>query len=250
MGASQSSPVAVDEITTAYIQTPRLSHDFYKQHTSGENINPGDEINLLSHVPLELMSKVSLHRSLDLSFNLIGEIPTGNNVCCISEVFTILILELPLNLPHLTVLNLSHNSISEIPDSIFGFLHLRLLDLSFNIIEKIPSTLCLLHELRKIDLSNNKITSLPSSFNNLRRLEKLNISNNNIDQIPTSLGSVSTLQVILTSGNPLESRVAALKSSELIEYLRDRYRETTASYLPSGNDHLVGYRNWKGAEST
>ena len=56
-----------------------------------------------------LVLQVRLLRSVDLSFNNIVEIPAG----------------LPLTLPHLQYLNISHNQLTSLPDSIFGFIHLQ-----------------------------------------------------------------------------------------------------------------------------
>ena len=113
-------------------------------------------------------------------------------------------LDLPLNLPHLTVLNLSHNEITKIPDSLFGFIHLRLLDLSFNKIENVPSFISLFPDLRKMDLSHNQISKIPSSLNNLKKLEKLNLSHNKISHLPLSLGNLDSLQVLIARDNPLQ----------------------------------------------
>ena len=75
MGSSSSTPVALDELTQPYIVTPKLSTQFYKQHTSGQ---PSDQDkDLLYQVPPDLLGRVSLHKSLDLSFNFIEVIPSG-----------------------------------------------------------------------------------------------------------------------------------------------------------------------------
>ena len=74
MGSSSSTPLALDELTQPYIQSPRLTRELYTRHVKDEAV---DE-ELLYHVPVDLLGKVSLHRSLDLSFNLIAEIPPGD----------------------------------------------------------------------------------------------------------------------------------------------------------------------------
>ena len=80
MGGSSSTPLALDELTQPYIQSPRLTKELYIKHVARDQdvVNSED---LLYHVPADLLGKVSLHRSLDLSFNLIAEIPPGHKLC-------------------------------------------------------------------------------------------------------------------------------------------------------------------------
>ena len=94
-------------------------------------------------------------------------------------------------------LNLSHNRLSSLPDSIFGFLHLKELDVSHNNLLELPSSICLLDKLRKMDLSNNQISRLPQGLEQLQSLEKLNLSNNPLQHIPLALGGLPRLSVVL-----------------------------------------------------
>lgn len=71
---------------------------------------------------------------MTVAFNAITEIP----------------VELPLRLPHLSHLDLSHNQISSLPESFGLFFHLR-----------------------EIQLQHNKLTALPDSFVHLVKLEKV-----------------------------------------------------------------------------
>ena len=153
--------------------------------------------------------------------------------------------DLPLNLPHLTVLNLSHNKISKIPDSLFGFIHLRLLDLSFNKIDNVPSTISLFHDLRKLDLSHNEISKIPSSISNLKRLEKLNVSHNKLEHLPLSLGNMPSLQVVLATANPLQQGLQEgweeAGSGPLLAFLRRCYAGSVPA-LPA--DHISLGNAW------
>ena len=222
MGASNSTPIALTEMTQPYIRTPRLTKQFYQQHLLGQSLGEHDNQELLYQVPADILDKVSLHPSLDLSFNLIEEIP----------------VDLPLCLPHLTVLNLSHNKISNLPESIFGFIHLRLLDLSYNGLQVIPATVCCLRELRKLDLSHNKITKIPSNINHLKKLDKLNVSHNLIEHLPLSLGNISSLHVLLATDNPLQLEFEEkISSGQLLQYLRRCHAGSVVS-LPSGHISL------------
>ena len=78
MGGSSSTPLALDELTQPYIQSPRLTRELYTRHVKDEVFDTDE--GLLYHVPADLLGKVSLHRSLDLAFNFIEEIPPGTSV--------------------------------------------------------------------------------------------------------------------------------------------------------------------------
>ena len=94
-------------------------------------------------------------------------------------------------------LNLSHNRLSSIPDSIFGFLHLRELDVSHNNLSELPASICLLDKLRKMNASDNQISRLPLGIEQLQSLEKLNLLNNPLLHIPLALGGLPRLTVVL-----------------------------------------------------
>ena len=64
-----STPLALDELTQPYIQSPRLTMELYTRHVKDNAVDPNEE--LLYHVPADILGRVSLHRSLDLSCNLI-----------------------------------------------------------------------------------------------------------------------------------------------------------------------------------
>ena len=152
---------------------------------------------------------------------------------------------------------MSHNKISQIPDSLFGFIHLRLLDLSFNKIEKVPSFVSLFPDLRKLDLSHNEISKIPSSINNLKKLEKLNLSKNKISYLPLSLGNLESLQVLIARDNPLQLDIKVMinqdvtvdnnflhqdtSSHQLLDYLRKCYLGSVAVLPP---DHISLGNSW------
>lgn len=217
MGSAVSTPLALNERNSPYIQKPELSYEFYSDHVEGKQTSRP----LLSEVPAELLHKVSLHQSVDLSFNIIKELP----------------LDLPLSLPHLKSLNLSHNRISGLPDSIFGFLHLQLLDLSFNHIEELPPSICLLDNLKKLNLSNNLLKKLPANIDELISLEKINLVNNHLDHLPISLGNISTLKVLLIAQNPIslsaiKDVISTTSCTRLIDHLRQCYERSRSPTHP------------------
>ena len=128
---------------------------------------------------------MNLYEKVDGSFNNISHISTN----------------VALRIPHLTHLNLSYNSLTEIPPSIALLFHLEELLLRENKLIKLPEEMCLLPKLCMVDLSYNELQSLPRSLGNLHSLERLNVSHNSLTAIPVSLGLCQKLVVILASNN-------------------------------------------------
>ena len=212
--ASSSLPQALEEVHQTYRSQAGGQHQvtpgYYESHSSGH-----DSLLLptaLTAVPASLTTTVSLYQVLDLSFNLIKEVP----------------VELPLHLPHLRYLNLSHNRLDCLPPSLFGFLHLECLDVSHNLLTSLPASLTLLSHLTWLDVSHNQLTDLPPNMGDLKKLQKLNLSDNQISDLPPALGSLPRLSVLLADNNPLPSALQALCSladcTDLLRLLEDRHR--------------------------
>lgn len=64
------------------------------------------------------------------------------------------------------------------------------LDLSGNSLKEIPQSFGLLTKLTVLNLSNNKLTSLPESMKNLSSLSNLDIRRNSFEELPDFLGSM------------------------------------------------------------
>lgn len=103
------------------------------QHLQGELLE-----GTLHELPWNIKDSVSLYESMTVAFNALTEIP----------------VELPLRLPHLSYLNLSHNLLTTLPES-FG----------------------LLFHLKEVCIQHNQLTSMPDSFVFLVKLEKVHCSN-------------------------------------------------------------------------
>lgn len=83
------------------------------------------------------------------------------------------------NLTNLQVLDLSYNTIKEIPISISNLKELKVLNLSYNQISVIPKEVGYLgNSLRKLLLSKNSIQELPGEIMFLNRSLELDLSQN------------------------------------------------------------------------
>jgi ADP-ribosylglycohydrolase len=202
-----------------------VSPEDYYNHCTG-SVPAGTKTSL---VPPELTAKVSLYQRVDLSYQSIVELPAS----------------LPLTLPHLTCLYLSHNNLTSLPVSIHGFLHLQDLDVSHNEISDLPETFTALNNLKKFDISHNILSVLPVNVDQLIALEKINVSHNKLEHLPIAMGNLPKLRILLANKNQLGAAFEQLclddecsmeSSLKLLQHLRSCYHQTQkGEQLAAGN---------------
>merc|ERR1719253_514077 len=83
-------------------------------------------------------------------------------------------------------LDISHNHIQVLPESVCECEHLQLLVCSHNSMVRLPDTIGKLTDLRKLFISYNLLTELPSSIGDCRKLEKIRVISNKIKALPKS----------------------------------------------------------------
>ena len=151
------------------------------------------------------MDEVSLYERVNVSFNLITTLP----------------VELPLRLPHLQHLNISHNRIKELPESIALFFHLEELNVSYNLLSSLPRNITNMRKLSVLDISHNQFQRLPDDIGAIPGLKKLNASHNQLSLLPTSLGASPSLYVLLVDGNKFLSTIYEAGSDAVLAQLRE-----------------------------
>ncbi|KAJ8647632.1 hypothetical protein MRB53_000655 [Persea americana] len=131
--------------------------------------------------------------------------------------------------PSVRVLDISNNSIQEVPakigllssiqklllntndmsdsgicwEGLSSFKSLTVLSLSQNHLNSLPAALGALTSLQQLDVGNNKLTSLPDEIGLLCQLQILKASNNRIRSIPSSIGNCHPLIEVDFSSNLL-----------------------------------------------
>ncbi|XP_004698622.1 leucine-rich repeat protein 1 [Echinops telfairi] len=126
-----------------------------------------------------------------------------------------------LCLKNLRKLDLSHNHIKMLPDTIGDLIHLQDLNLSDNHLESFRVTLCqstLQQSLRSLDLSKNKIKALPVQFCQLREITDLKLDDNELIRLPFKIGQLKNLRSLSAARNKLPFLPSEFKNLSL-EYL-------------------------------
>jgi Leucine-rich repeat (LRR) protein len=150
---------------------------------------------------------------MTVAFNAITEIPP----------------ELPLRIPHLHTLDLSHNLLVTLPESFGLQFHIRTLILRNNKLKSLPESFVHLVKLEKIDLSNNMLKELPQDIGKMEAIQKINVSGNKLRQLPLSLGASSTLVLIMAQRNRMYEPPQAIcdeGSEATLTYLRKLYKNS------------------------
>jgi hypothetical protein len=110
---------------------------------------------------------------------------------------------LPLEIGYLKclrVLNISNNSIEELPDTIAFLSKLKALNISHNKLVQLPSSIGTLLKLVIIIANDNDLKSLPREFSHLVNLISLNVSNNPLKSLPAEIATLKSLRKLLTDG--------------------------------------------------
>ena len=126
-----------------------------------------------------------------------------------------------------TKLNLSKQSVDELPPELFELTSLTELDISDNNLRRLPPEIGDIANIEVLDISRNKITELPPEIGNLKRLVKLDVSNNELTSIPEDIGKLANLTVLRLSANQLDNlpdSIGNLKDLEIITLTSNKLR--------------------------
>ncbi|XP_068107014.1 leucine-rich repeat and calponin homology domain-containing protein 2 isoform X2 [Hyperolius riggenbachi] len=156
----------------------------------------------------------------DLSKNRFTEIP--HDVCLFAPLETLnlyhncikCIPETIKNLQMLTYLNISRNLLSTLPKYLFD-LPLKVLVISNNKLVSIPEEVGKLRGLMELDVSCNEIQVLPSQVGKLHSLRELNLRRNNLQVLPDELSSLPLVKLDFSCNKITEIPVSYRKLSQL-----------------------------------
>lgn len=205
---------------------PNMPHAIYEDDEFGAYRRVDLQGKNLTTIPIFLYKYAARIVSLDLSRNLMMEIPVDFlQMCKNLKQFWLTNNEyngLPLSIrfiPNLEHLNISGNHIRDLqlarledlgtlrtlraynnqlqtlPDSFAHFKHLTILFISNNSFTKFPLVVCQIASLAYLDISFNKITSFPDEISNLKQLVGLFATANRLSRrLPPSFSKLEKLQ--------------------------------------------------------
>lgn len=123
---------------------------------------------------------------------------------------------------NITALNLSNNSISDLPSGFNKLLNLQSLNLDDNSFTKMPDSLFTIPKLASLSMRGNKITKVPDKINSLLLLTTLDLSGNDIDTVSANIQKLTALQYLSLARNKLRedklpSQVCLLPALEVLD---------------------------------
>ncbi|XP_044260698.1 leucine-rich repeat-containing protein 40-like isoform X2 [Tribolium madens] len=221
----------VPKASTTQIKAKTFPDRYTMKHSRALNVT----MKQLTSVPDDVFEEAKLAEVtiVDLCKNKLSSVPSG----------------LQLIAENLTELNLSMNLISEIPAFISNCIKLKYFDLGNNLLSNLPECLSSLVSLRELVLNNNRFNHIPDcvygmvgleillacdnkitdvnvdGLKNLKRIATLDLTNNNIGHIPPELGNITQLRTLELRGNCFrQPRYAILEqgTASVLSYLRDR----------------------------
>lgn len=107
--------------------------------------------------------------------------------------------------PNITVLNLTQNKLSSLPQDIRNMTQLRSLVLSENLFERLPEDVLRLSSLEQLEVKKNKLDDFGSAKSqvSLDRLYLLDLSVNRIGRVPQAILRLPRLRILHLSYNKL-----------------------------------------------
>lgn len=101
------------------------------------------------------------------------------------------------------LVDLSSNSIAELPKEVALWRNLCFLNLQYNLLEEVPQEIGALHKLQTLNISHNKIHTLPNEFCLMTSLLKLDLSYNLLHELPQKFGALQELTTLNCRSNSL-----------------------------------------------
>eukprot|EP00929_Paragymnodinium_shiwhaense_P038990 TRINITY_DN20518_c0_g1_i1.p1 TRINITY_DN20518_c0_g1~~TRINITY_DN20518_c0_g1_i1.p1 ORF type:complete len:1014 (-),score=268.59 TRINITY_DN20518_c0_g1_i1:62-3103(-) len=131
----------------------------------------------------------------------------------------------------LVLLSFAHNEIRFLPRAFLaGAKRLRYLDMSFNSLTSLPDSIYSCHSLQMLILSRNQLSALPDNIGKLKDLRKLFVSYNRLTGLPSDIGACEKLQKIRVTSNRIRHMPDSL--IDLWQHRGGRLRELMVSDNP------------------
>jgi len=156
----------------------------------------------LNEVPNDLLKIAKMLRTLDLSENSISQLPSSIG-----------------NFENLKHFTMNQNKLAALPTAMGKLKKLESLSFNRNQLTSLPPTISQLTNLRTISLGFNRLTQIPDMLGNLRHLEMLDLSHNKITTIPEHIKHLQVVELILNQ-NQISSLSEAVIECPRLKILR------------------------------
>ena len=194
------------------------------------------QLNQMNDITFDLFNQFTKLKKLDLSNNNLE----NNFLSSCTQQFDHLeelylqhnqfssIFSLISNIKSLYLLDLSYNSLTNLPECFNS--NLKILHLSYNSIELNSNDCIYLKHINELDLDHNQITYLPNEFIQCLHLESLNISSNQFQKFPEIILQLRSLNKLIFNYSQLQY----ITSIDLIK----KYFYRTLNILDLSNNNL------------
>ncbi|XP_076464433.1 uncharacterized protein LOC143296418 [Babylonia areolata] len=134
---------------------------------------------------------------------------------------------------------IQHSCLSSVPVLIGKLTNLTMLDLSANSLQDLPWSIVCLNKLKVLNLSRNQFYILPPIVGHLRSLEQLLLNDNCLEYLPTSLLQLEKLLALEMSGNAqIRAPPLAICNQGLDAVFRHLRKRTARKNLWSNSTHF------------
>jgi hypothetical protein len=149
----------------------------------------------------------------------------------------------------LETLVLADNDLTAISPAIARLKRLRMLDLGHNTLREVPESLGDLESLSDfLYLHDNCLASLPASLARLKRLRYLNIGGNEFESLPECICAMHSLVELRASDNPISAlpdrirQLTALRELHLRNTPAHRWTNALCAFVVASRRHLAVQR--------
>lgn len=187
----------------------------------------------LSSLPEDLGNLLHL-KTLDLHRNSLQELPSSIGLLSELKILDLSGNELKTlpstlgEISSLQTLNLNCNKLTVLPE-LKRLTNLARLDVSHNQLGDLPQSLYELEHLAEVHASNNNITTLSSNVSKLASLKVLTLNVNSIESIPTELSLCHKLKKLDLQDN-------AIKDSRLAKLIKECHTKAILDYVAVGHE--------------
>ena len=168
---------------------------------------------------------------LDMSSNGFSSLPEG--LC---------------RLPCLKELHVTWCKLNVLPKNIGQLKNLKKLACGFNQLTSLPDSICSLAHLEVLLANDNSIAHLPTSIGRMESLREISVQYNQITELPESVALLGLLQVFNLRGNPLQNPSIAVVmegARAIVDHMRSNVvnvipmRSTTLTQDNMGTSHEI-----------